>query len=120
MASLRIVQDGDRVVLVHEGRAIELPHEAAVAVGQQLLAAGRRAEKIAKAERVVADQALVLRLGLPFGLTSDPVLQAEAMQVAQYDRDLRRYLPGGIRSRGVVGTPVLIRHAPKGAANGEA
>jgi hypothetical protein len=47
---------------------------------------------------------------MPFGLTDNPVAQAEVAKEAAWNRELRRALPGGVRSSEVVGTPTVIRN----------
>jgi len=89
------------------------PLSAAHAVGEALIAKARELETVEKAASVIYDQAILQRLGMRFGVTSDPVLQAEAMKEAHWNSGLRRYLPGGVRSQEVVGVPTLIKCAKR-------
>ena len=115
MAEITIRQDGHQVLLVIDGRAHVLPHSVATMVGRALIEKGRAAEEIANAARIAADQALLIRIGAPIGLTSHPKIQAEAKKLAEHDRTLRRAIPSstpalrGIESRGIVGSPQVIR-----------
>jgi hypothetical protein len=111
--SLTVRRDGPRILLLSEGLALaDLPWEAALELAHALRAQAKRAEEIACREQVVYDQAILNRLGIKLGLVVDPRLQQEAMHEAAWNSDLRRYLPGGIRSQEVVGMPTLIRHRP--------
>jgi hypothetical protein len=71
-----------------------------------------RVETRQQAERVARDQAILLRANAGFGLTNDPVIQAEAKKIAEGDRDLRRYMPGGVRAREQFGIPTVTIEGP--------
>lgn len=112
MTNATIRHNGARVQLIIDGRLVadlswEQAHELAAGLRTQAL----RAEEWAKAERIASDQAILLRAGVPLGLTDHPIIQAEAAKRAAWDRDLRRYLPGGVISQEHVGTP-SVRHLP--------
>lgn len=114
ITQITIGADGPRVLLTVEGRTLSLPWEAADELATALRQKARQAEEAAKALLIAGDHAILLRLGIPLGLSNRPDIQHEAAQIAQYDRDLRRYLPGGVRSREAFGTPTITRHpAPK-------
>ena len=70
------------------------------------------AEEWATRERLADDGALLCRVGFPVGLTNHPVIKEEIRQRAAWDSDLRRYLPGGVRSQAVVGTPSISLATP--------
>jgi hypothetical protein len=110
--TVTIGQDGPRVLLTLDGRTVSIPWEHADEIARALTVKARAAEEEQQALGIVADQALLLRVGVPLGLSDRPDIQAEAAHAAQYDRDLRRYLPGGVRSQETFGTPAVIRHAP--------
>ena len=116
MSSVRVRQDGQRVLVIRDGRAIlDLPWDAALDLARALQAQARRAEELAKAPAIIHDQAILTRMGFRFGLTSHPMLLREATKEAAWNRDLRRYIPPsrahGIASQTVVGTPSIIRGA---------
>lgn len=116
-ATVRVRHEGTRVLVLQHGRALlDLPWQAALALAQALRAQGKRAEEIDRAQAIIADQAIVTRLGLRFGLTSHPLLLRSAAHEAAWNRDLRRYIPGGkargIASQELVGAPTLISHPP--------
>jgi len=118
LSHITVRREGPYVVLLDgNGRLIlRLPWEAALRLGQAITTQARRIQETADPltrKRVVADQALLNRIGMPIGLINDPALKREAMHEAAWNSDLRRYLPGGIRTQEAVGTPAIIQHAPK-------
>lgn len=110
---ITVGMDGPRVLLTIDGKTESIPWEAADEIARALTVKARQAEEEQKALGIAADNAVLLRVGVPIGLSSRPDILHESAQIAQYDRDLRRYLPGGIKSREVFGTPTIRRHAPK-------
>ena len=111
---LAIRQEGTCVLFIVDGRLVlTLPWEAALDLARGITIKARAAEEIAKVERVIADQALLIRTGAPIGLTNNPDIQAEAAKEAVSSRDLRRYLPGGVKSEEKFGRPTVIRHPPR-------
>jgi hypothetical protein len=94
MSSVRIRNEGVNVVVIMNGVAIlDVPYTAADQIAREMLAAARRAETTAKAEKVIVEEATLLRIGAPFSLTQDPRLIAEARNEAAHNRDLRRRFP---------------------------
>lgn len=115
-----IRQEGPKVLLLIDGRAVlDMPWDAAIEVGRAFIEQARKAEEVTKALSIAGDQALLIRLGVPIGLTSHPSIQAEAAELAQSDPELRRYLPGGVKSKEVFGEPRVIRHPPRRKDNGQ-
>jgi hypothetical protein len=107
-------QDYDRVQLVVDGKLIaDMPWQKALALADAIRAQAKRAEEWANAEAIAMDHAILLRAGFPIGLTNHPTIQAEAAKIAAWDSDLRRYMPGGIKSQEQVGTPAIIQHSPR-------
>jgi hypothetical protein len=94
MADMRIKREGDKVLLFKDGTLVAtMPYEAAKAVGDALRKKANEAEHHANPKKIITDQAIMVRTGAPFGLTSDPVLQSEAFKEAELNRGLRRYIP---------------------------
>lgn len=94
-------------VLFH-GR--ELPAHVAVAIAGAMVQTANRAmeERPKVAESIALDSALLLRVGLGhIGLSDNPKIQDMARVEAESNRDLRRYLPGGIKSEVQFGTPAI-------------
>jgi len=106
--ALTVRVQGERVLLLHDGRLVaDLPWKAAQALAKALAFQANRAEEWAKAERVALDQAILMRTGAPFGLTDDWAILGEARKLAAWDSRLRRYIPS-IRSREAFGRPAVI------------
>lgn len=120
--AVRIRHEGARVIVIREGQAVlDLPWGAALEIGKALIAQARKAEEIVEAGHVIADHALLTRLGVPVGLSNNPLIKAEAWKEAQWNTDLRRSIPRGIGipSGEAVGTPTLSHKHKKGASNGQ-
>lgn len=106
--TLSVRQEGDHVLVIRNGQAIlDLPYQAALDLAKALRIKGKAAEEIAKAEQVIFDEAILLRVGANIGLTNHPVILREAMKEAAWNSDLRRYIPppraGGLESQAVFG-----------------
>ena len=112
MGYARTRQDGKEVLFEASSKNLQLTWQAAKDIARALMAASKAAEEYENAQSgtLIRDQAILTRLGARFGLTSNPAIQKEAMNAALYDRDLRRFLPGGIKSQEHVGVPAVIRH----------
>ena len=106
--------DKDRVIILEEGKAIlNIPWNMALPLGKALVKRAKTAEEHANALQIIKDQALIQRVGFPIGLTNNPAIQKEAMKEAVNSRELRRALPGGIKSQSIVGVPTVIKKPPK-------
>jgi len=119
ISTLQIRQEGQRVVVISNGQAIlDLPWDAALACATAIRVKALLAEEQAKAEAIAFDQALLLRLGIPLGLTGNRSIQQEAYKEAAWNSDLRRYVSGkragGIGSQTIIGAPAIIRRDPPG------
>lgn len=117
----RVGRDAEHVIIEVERREyLRLPWDAALVLARAITIQARRIEADIKANQIIMDEAFILRKGLPFGLTSNPRMIEEAGKEAAWNKDLRRYLPGGVKSQEAVGTPRLIKHKPKrGKKNGK-
>lgn len=112
--SARVRQEGGKVLVNLDNRVfLELEPKAALDLSAALRQVALRAEEWANAEAIAMDHAILLRAGFPIGLTNHPTIQAEAAKIAAWDSDLRRYMPGGIKSQEQVGTPSIIQHSPR-------
>lgn len=115
MSSLRVVQAGSKVLLLVNGSMVaDIPWQAALKVSKALRSVAKLAEEWDNAERLIADQALMIRTGAPFGLTNNRKITEAAYTEAQWG-DLRRHVPAAptIRSREEFGTPRIIAKEPK-------
>jgi hypothetical protein len=100
-----IGNDGARVLLTVDGKTVSIPWEHADEIARALTSKARSAEEEQNALGIAADNAVLLRVGVPVGLSNRPDILHESAKIAQYDSKLRRYLPGGIQSTSLVGTP---------------
>jgi hypothetical protein len=108
-----IRQEGISVLVVVDGRAVlEMPWQAALDVSMAIRIQAKEAEALAKVEGIIWDQAILVRSGAPFGLTSHRDMLKEATKEAAWNSPLRKYMPGGIKSQAVFGVPRLIQHPP--------
>lgn len=115
LKSLTVRQEGEKVLLLSGGILIaEMPWQAADQLAAALKAKARQAEELQKAEQIAFDQAVLMRGGFPIGLTRHKAIISEAVKQAFWNTDLRRYMPGGVKSQEIFGTPAIIRHLPKG------
>lgn len=58
-------------------------------------------------ERLIKDQAILMRSGVPIDLTNNKKILEEALKSAQWDSDLRRAIKTSVTSREVFGLPVI-------------
>ena len=106
MSSIRILQNYSKVLLIVNGKCVAaIPAGKAKEVGKAMQLVGARAEEWERASQVITDQAIMMRTGAPFSLTGDPKLNAEAFKEAQWNTDLRRYIPNakGVKSEEAFG-----------------
>ena len=122
---IRVIHDGNgKVVYLFNGKNLfggSLSWESTDFIARLSTQAARLAEEHCKANRIIMDNALLQRSGFPIGLSDHPKIKDESIKEALHNRDLRRYLPfhkpnvakgiGDIKSRGVVGTPSLIKRS---------
>lgn len=118
-SQVAIRNEGNRVLVIQNGKALlDLPWDAALALAKAIRIKALIAEEEDKAESIIFDQAILTRMGIPLGLTSNPAMLHEAGKEAAWNSDLRRYIrgkrAGGIASQSVVGTPAIIQMNPKG------
>lgn len=106
---VRVRQEGASVLLIIDERATEMPWDAAIELGRALIAKGHLAEEIAKHEQVIEDQAILTRAGIPIGLAVDERVVQEAAKEAAWSTKLRRWIPGGVKSRQMVWGPTVRR-----------
>lgn len=114
--AVAIRQEGQRVLILKGGTAIlDLPPDAAIAVANAIIAKARLAlqEQPKAAEQLAFDSAVLLRAGAPIGLSSHPKILSMAKTEAESNRDLRRYMPGGIKGTTQFGTPGVSSSKPK-------
>ena len=108
-----IITEAGRIALLFDGRVIQgmdaIPRQAAEQIARVLLAQCRMIENNEHPEKTIADQAILHRAGIPIGLTNNLKILNEAHKEAQWNRNLRRYMPNapGIKSSELVGIPTI-------------
>lgn len=117
LRAIRVVNDGNRVIVIDGSKVVlNVTWEMADAVATAMKKYARIAEEADKAASIVADQAFLMRAGVPIGLSNRKDIQREAAKEALYDKQLRRIMPsrmGNIESKESLGTPSLIQMKPK-------
>ena len=93
-------------------RTYFFPLALAVAFADTLVAKARECDEQEHAPQVALDNAILLRGGVPIGLSNDPKIQEETVKEAVHNRDLRRYMPGGVKSTVLLGTPAIVKEPP--------
>lgn len=109
LTEVTIRSEGDKVLWVIGGKAHTIPYAQAFEIARGLYIKAQEAEEFACANRIIADGALLTRLGVPVGLTNNPKMKDEIGKEAAWNTELRRALPGGVKARAVVGTPSVVR-----------
>lgn len=111
-AKITVRRDGLRVLILLDGRLLlEMPWQQADVLASALKAQARRAEELAEVDTLIEQQALVIRKGVPFGLTDRPDINAEAKKEAAWGQTPRKYIPQS-NYRGVF-TPDGVWHEGK-------
>jgi hypothetical protein len=102
-----------RILVLHGGALrFDMGWRYAARIWAAIVSKGREAEEWAKADQVALDGAIMFRSGAPIGFTDNPAIQAEIVKEAVHNRDLRRFMPGGVRSEVLLGAPVIKQHSP--------
>lgn len=97
-----VALEGDRVLVIQDGRAIlDLPWNAAQMIARALLIKANEAEALANAEQAIFDQALLYRTGAPFAFSTDKRITDSAVKEAGWNDKLRRYIRRPRFDRGI-------------------
>lgn len=113
---ITIRREGTHILLLKNGVLFaDMPWDKAEQVARAIMSKARSAEEEAKADAIARDHAILLRAGVPLGLTNEPRIRSMARTLAAWSSELRRYMPGGIKSREEFGVPAIIQQPPKGA-----
>jgi len=113
-----IHREGSLIQLIFNGRLVasmgwQTGLEFAKAIVAQCKQANAHEKLHAGDVQLITDSAILLRAGAGMALSNHPDVIAEAKKEALHNRNLRRYMPGGVRSQQAVGTPAIIQHEPK-------
>ena len=113
LEEIKVVMDGKRVVLSSsKGVTMKIPWQAVPTLCKAMITKAKQMEEMANLDRILEDQAMMFRSGAPFGLSNRTDILKEAAHIARYDDKLRKYMPGGVKSTALVGTPTVIKHDP--------
>lgn len=105
-----VAAEGKVAVLINGKLSFSAPPEIAKAIA---IALNSQAMLIENDQRQLKngfmDQAILMRQGIPLGLTSNRKMLDEAHKEAQWNSALRKYMPRapGIGSKEVFGTPII-------------
>lgn len=117
MKTAMVKREGDRVMFVLDGKCYMIPALQAREIAKLLNSAAARVEEIENATKIIADGALLARVGFPIGLSNDPKIKDEVRKEAAFNRELRRAIPGSVKSREVFGVPSLTHTTNRRMAN---
>jgi len=102
--------DGKNIILLEGGTLLlELPWDVALALAEAIKVQARRIEEGIKADEIIRDQALLMRAGIPIGLSKNPDIMKEAAKEAAWNTELRKAIPS-IKSAEKFGIPALIQY----------
>ena len=110
---MRITSDGTDVVFIVENRAYRVPYQVGFELSRRFTMAAKQAEEVAHSEELVTDSAILLRAGIPIGLTDNEKIKDEAVKEAVSSRELRRAMPGGVKSKEQFGKPTIVQSSPR-------
>lgn len=105
---LTIHRQGLEFTFELQGRIwFQCPYTTARQIAKALLAKGRELEEQAKALQIIADEAILLRTGLPIGLSYNPQINRAAWKAAE---DV--HFPGAKIPEAIFYPPTIIQHPP--------
>lgn len=108
--AIRMVQVKDDVALLVNGKLVaQMPWQVALQVSRALAGVARKAEEHAKAGLIVEDQALLLRSGIPLGLSDNRLILKEAYRRAEHMPGL----PSIDKPPAVFGAPKILNPGPQ-------
>jgi hypothetical protein len=94
IAQFTVKWEGDRVIVIRNGELVHDVHwQAALEIAAAMIAQARKAEEWANKDRIVIDQAILVRAGSSLPLATHPKIQAEALQQSRWNSMLRRFMP---------------------------
>lgn len=101
---VRIRAEGERVLVVVDNRGfMDIGWREAKQLSEALRAKALEAEEFAMRERLVMDGAILARAGAPFTLSNRPDVLEEVKKEAAWSSVLRRFMPGGVKAKGLFG-----------------
>jgi hypothetical protein len=111
----RLKRNNNNIVFSTPQGYVEIPWQVATVLFKEGLGLAKTIENEQNPERLIFDQAILRRAGLPVGLSDNKAIQEEAIKESQWNSKLRRYMRGfpGIPSKAKFGTPTVINKAPR-------
>ncbi len=111
----QVRQEGTKVQIILEGQLLmQLSWESALALSKELSRVAKKAEEEASAEKIIMDQAILMRLGAPVGLVTRKDMAMEAAKEAAWNSKLRRYIrQSRVNDHGIVYAPSITQEPPK-------
>lgn len=108
--------EGTSVLLFVDGQLVlDIPYEHALELSKAIHIQAKRAEELAKAPQIIADQAILMRAGWPFAaLSARQDIIKEAGKEAAWNSDLRRYMKNNLDPSGTVYPLTVIQKPHKG------
>lgn len=108
--SIRSIIHNDKCVLLINGQlAADMPPQVARQLAAALIQQAQLIDNEQRQRDNLQDQAILMRAGVPINIAASRSTLKEAHNMAQWDRDLRRYMRNapGIESREVFGLPTI-------------
>ncbi len=85
--------EGTSVQVIMDGNVVlDLTWQSALQLAKAMHTVAKKAEELENVEKVILDQAILMRAGTGIGLVTNPTMAKEAIKVAQFDKKLRRYI----------------------------
>jgi len=98
------------LIVIEDRKVLDLPWDAALQLAKAITIQAKRIEEDVKHSQIIADQALLMRSGAPFGITNNPDIIAEAKKEAVGNTFLRKNVSGKGIGGPILGTPTVVRH----------
>lgn len=108
MSVMQDATNGQNVLLIHNGKLVAtIPYQQALALGRLIMGAAKQAEEVATANARIGHEALLIRTGAPFALTTNRAIRTDAFKEAQWGTTARKGMPlrGRHPSKFKVGAP---------------
>lgn len=117
LQSLTVTRDHnhpDKVVFLMDGKYVcDMDWSIALEVAKIVRHVAKLAEEYAVANKLIIQDALLIRSGAPFALTNNRKIREASYNEAQWGKEAKRMPLAGVPSRKEVGAPSLIQHKGK-------
>lgn len=107
MQSLRVVQERDSLFIIHNEKYwFEIPYQQAKLFVNALEQQIKRCEEWDERERIIKDQAILMKTNHPFALSDNPNIIEQAIKEARNNEKLNKYI-GSHVSDTLIGIPTI-------------